>query len=40
VNGAGARLVADLDSLDALFELLNSLESDALHLRNHAGLLS
>ena len=32
IEGAGAQLVADLDSLDALFELLSGLGSDALHL--------
>jgi Domain of unknown function DUF11 len=39
-DGAGTQPVADTDSLDALFELLNSLESDALHLGKHNGLLS
>ena len=40
VDGAGAQLVADNDRLDALFELLNSLESDGLHLGKGNGLLS
>ncbi len=40
VNLAGAQPVADTDRLDALFELLNSLESDAFHLGKHNVLLS
>ncbi len=38
-DGAGSQPVADTDSLDALFELLSSLESDALHLGKHNSLL-
>jgi uncharacterized repeat protein (TIGR01451 family) len=32
VNGAGARLITDLDRLDALFELLNGFDFDGLKL--------
>ncbi len=39
-DGAGTQPVADTGSLDALFELLNSLESDALHLCKYNGLFS
>ena len=40
VNGAGAQPVADTDTLDALFELLNSPEFDALRLGKSNDLLS
>jgi uncharacterized repeat protein (TIGR01451 family) len=37
VDGAGAQPVADLDSLDALFELINGSESGAFHLGTSDG---
>ena len=40
VNGAGAQPVGDTDTLDALFELLSSSDSDPLRLDNSNGLSS
>ena len=40
VNLAGTEPVPDNDSLDALFELLNGLDSDALHLGKSNGQLT
>ena len=40
VNLAGAQPVADTESLDALFELLSSSDSDPLRLDNSNGLSS
>jgi hypothetical protein len=40
VDGAGARLIADTDSFDDLFEHLSAAESGALHLGKNYRLLS